>query len=90
MEIWIYALLTWALVVFITSYAKSAFSWAKTKRNWTTNHKATMVSMSVSLSLTIISVLNGGFSVVAVISIVGISAVSEVFLNRGVASVSTK
>lgn len=83
MNIWLYALLTWVLVAFLTSYAKSRFSWTKTKSNWVSNHKATVVSMGLSLALTAIAVATGGFSVPTVITIVAASSLSEIAFNRG-------
>lgn len=82
MELYIYAFITWLLVVLFTSWAKSKFSWGATKRNWTSNHKASLISTGVSFALTAIAVLTGGFSVTTVITIVSVASLSEVAFNK--------
>ena len=79
---YIFMLLTLILAHFITSCLKSGASWTKTKANWQTNHKATVVSFAVSVALSAMQVYYVGFSVPTILTIVGFAVVSELLLNR--------
>lgn len=79
---YLYMALTLLLAHFITSYLKSGASWTKTKLNWQTNHKASLVSFAVSVLLSTMQVHWVGFSVPTILTIVGFAGVSELLLNR--------